>query len=549
MLGVSQQFKEAMVAPVRTFKAEADVRINPKDMSEVSTFTHEDYIKSIEIQRVGDNSKFFGFGICQRLNMKIVDLEDAYAPNQHSDIKVRLGIQLPDGGTEFISFPTFRISERNRMEEEGELSITAYDRLDTATQHTLAELALQAPYTIKMFCEEIAAFLGVGFALENVAEDDFQFNLEYPEGGNFEGTENLRVCLNAAAEATQTIYFIDENDVLRFKRLDITGEPVATITENDYFTFHHRDNRKLTEVWHVTELGDNVVGRDSIIIPTPQYIRNNPFWTMRTDDIQQVVQEALFNAGGLIVSQFECEWRGNLPLEIGDKIEIKQVCKDGCIQPAYVFDDVITFDGGYSQKTQWSFDDTTAETDATPTNAGDIINMTFAKVDKINKQITLYASEIADNTEKIGSIVINTDSIVQSVEEINKNVEENFESINGEIQELSERVSTSMSKDDFTIEIENILTDGVEKVETSTGYTFNEEGLTIAKTDSEMSTQITENGMVVAQNGDAVLTANNEGVQAKNLHATTFLIIGESSRFEEFEENGETRVGCFWIGG
>jgi hypothetical protein len=269
---------------------------------------------------------------------------------------------------------------------------------------------------------------------------------------------------------------------------------------------------------------------------------------MRTDDIQQVVQEALFNAGGLIVSQFECEWRGNLPLEIGDKIEIKQVCKDGCIQPAYVFDDVITFDGGYSQKTQWSFDDTTAETDATPTNAGDVINMTFAKVDKINKQITLYASEIADNTEKIGSIVINTDSIVQSVEEINKNVEENFESISGELQELSERVSTSMSKDDFTIEIENILTDGVEKVETSTGYTFNEEGLTIAKTDSEMSTQITENGMVVAQNGDAVLTANNEGVQAKNLHATTFLIIGESSRFEEFEENGETRVGCFWIG-
>ena len=61
-----------------------------------------------------------------------------------------------------------------------------------------------------------------------------------------------------------------------------------------------------------------------------------------------------------------------------------------------------------------------------------------------------------------------------------------------------------------------------------------------------METQITEDGMVVYRNEDAVLTANNVGVDAVNLHATTYLIIGENSRFEDY---GGSRTGCFWIGG
>jgi hypothetical protein len=43
-----------------------------------------------------------------------------------------------------------------------------------------------------------------------------------------------------------------------------------------------------------------------------------------------------------------------------------------------------------------------------------------------------------------------------------------------------------------------------------------------------------------------LLTANKEGVVAKDLHATTYLIIGKNSRFEDF---GSDRTACFWIGG
>lgn len=47
---------------------------------------------------------------------------------------------------------------------------------------------------------------------------------------------------------------------------------------------------------------------------------------------------------------------------------------------------------------------------------------------------------------------------------------------------------------------------------------------------------------------EKMLTANKDGVDAVNLRAKTYLIIGKDkgrSRFEDYETN---RTGCFWIG-
>ena len=547
MLTVSDTFKQAMVAPVRSFAAEAEVRLNADDMGEVSYFTHEDAIKTIEIQRVGDNSKFFGFGICQRLNMRIVDLDDSQAPVAGSDIKIRLGIRLPNEDVEYISYPTFKITERNREEEEGQLSIIAYDKLNDAGTYTVSQLDLAPPYTMVAFIRACARLLGMDCVIENVPNDDYLMRLFYEDGANFDGTESIRTALNAAAEATQTIYYVDENECLHFKRLALNDDAVAQITENDYFKFHHKDNRRLTNICHTTELGDNVATTNPTI-GTTQYIRNNPFWEMR-EDIATIVEKALANVNGLVISQFECEWRGNLPLEIGDKIQIKQVGKTNTIQPAYVFDDVISFDGGYGQKTQWVYSESDAETESNPTNIGDAINMTFAKVDKINNRIELVASEVTENSEKIASIEINTDSINNSVEQIQKDVQDSLDGVNNELITLTEKVNTAMTKEQFLIEVEKIKDNGTYKVETTTGFVFDEEGLTINKTGSEMSTQITENGMTISKDAEEVLTVNNEGVKAANLHATTYLLIGQNSRFEDYIKDGESRTGCFWVGG
>jgi uncharacterized protein YehS (DUF1456 family) len=119
------------------------------------------------------------------------------------------------------------------------------------------------------------------------------------------------------------------------------------------------------------------------------------------------------------------------------------------------------------------------------------------------------------------------------------------EDIKNDISTLTEKVNAQITATDVQIEIQKELANGTDKVVTKTGFSFNEDGLNVSKSGSEMSTQITENGMTVSRNGEATLTANNVGVNAVNLHATTYLIIGTNCRFENYKGN---RTGCFFIG-
>ena len=136
-------------------------------------------------------------------------------------------------------------------------------------------------------------------------------------------------------------------------------------------------------------------------------------------------------------------------------------------------------------------------------------------------------------------------SISAEVKQVKDDFNNNIEVVNGDIQTLTQKVNASMTAEDVKLQIQSELNNGVTKVETTTGFTFDDEGLTVSKSGNEMTTQITEDGMTVFRDNTAILIANNVGVDAVNLHATTYLIVGTHSRFEDY---GENRTGCFWIG-
>lgn len=111
------------------------------------------------------------------------------------------------------------------------------------------------------------------------------------------------------------------------------------------------------------------------------------------------------------------------------------------------------------------------------------------------------------------------------------------------------------SQDSFEIEfektvktIDELKQETVEELK-KTLYKFDTEDLTIEKSGSQIKTRINEDGMRVYKNDEEMLKANNEGVDAVNLHAKTYLIVGNNSRFEDYENaDGETRTACFWVG-
>lgn len=110
-----------------------------------------------------------------------------------------------------------------------------------------------------------------------------------------------------------------------------------------------------------------------------------------------------------------------------------------------------------------------------------------------------------------------------------------------------EKTSTELSRTSESVNI--LITKGVDQVETTTGYKFNADGLQISKSGEQMANRLDNTGMYVTRSGDEILTANNKGVTAVNLHAKEYLIIGSGNGRSRFEDYGANRTGCFFIGG
>lgn len=539
MLSASTNIVNMIDSPVRKITARVEV-YNASAL--VDTFTYSDKLISVSIERVCEEGKFFGFGICQKLNVKILDSnrEVDYLTTQHS-IKIAFGT-----GSEYVyTTPTFYITQSRRDENTNELTIYGYDLIYDAAARYTSELPISAPYSPLDLAAVCATVLGAsGTDIKGLGSGETCFSKVYQGGANFEGTESLRDALNDIAEATQTIYYVDANNKLVFKRLGKDASADLSITKAKYSTLDSSNSRRLGTIIHVTELGDNISASTTQTGST-QYVRDNAFWTMLdSTEISTMVEDAVAAVGGLTINQFECSWRGNFLLEIGDKIAL--TTKDDSIVMSFVLDDTIEYNGAFSEQTGFTYDDDDeAETADNPSSLGDVLKQTYAKVDKAEKQIELVAGDVQENSSKISAISLNTDSILASVEEINKNTNNRLDATDESIVSLTERLNTTISADAIDIKIQEVLNDGVTSITTERGFTLNDDGLTISHSDSDMTTLVTEDGITVSKGSQVMLTANNQGVDAANLHANTYLIIGEYSRFEDY---GNGRTGCFWVG-
>ena len=513
-----------ITSPLRTITAY--VTIKDKEGVSWDDISSNDRLQSIEIDRVGEN-KFFGFGICQKATIKVIDKEKALEALEKNFTFI-IGFNDAD------NFINFYIDSISRDENTNTVTIVGYDAINLASTHTVAELGVLEYAHIAGFATDCAKLLGLQCLMEETTISKVGINTF-----NYDGTETLRDALTDIAEATQTVYFI-RKDTLIFKKLDIRGDAVTTIDKSQYFTLENKESVTLAGINSVTELGDNLgvvaaAGVEGVV----QNIYNNPLlemWEYQANILEYAMQQL----GGLTIWQYNLNWRGNYLLEPCDKINI--VTKDNGIITTYLINDTITYNGGYKQVSKWDYAET-EKPHTNPTNIGEAIKQTFAKVDKVNKQINLVASEAAETSSKLAALQINTDSINASV----STLEQQIDSVNGNISEINKRVNATMTDEEINIAIESKIASGTNSVTTSTGFTFNDTGLTISKSDSNISTTITEDGMQVEKDGKEVLTANNEGVSAVDLHATTFLLIGVNSRFEDYDN--KQRTGCFWIGG
>lgn len=668
----------------------------------VQTCECGNFLSSFKVSREGELGKFFGFGVCHTLEMGLIDLEKILRVYEGYTAKIRLG----NGTIWDAPYPDFDVTSVKVDKKSGDITVTAYDPLHKASELTYADLGISVPYTLKQLSQAIALALGL-----TVVGADTAFDLSYEKGGNYNGDEPLRAVLNHIAEVTQTIYYVNNQRQLVFKRL--TSTVVNEYHRADYYEFEVESTKKLTGICNATELGENL----SATIEgngVTQFIRNNPLLELRTD-IPEQLNNALARVGGYELVQYDLDWSGDYRLEVGDCINIYF---DDDVTRVFILNDVLAYSGTMDEDSSWQWVENDGETFSNPISIGDKINQTFARVDKIEKEITLYVgdvveevlpekidealadlgdvgalvsdvnnlkattstqtqqitqlqlttegittdvatlqqtdvtisnqynevvaeqtqiknnisslqqkdneivasvqqlestkttktyvdeqiaqvksdskgytdSEITETTtyinNKVAEIKVTTDGITQrvekeesktveiesdiddlntttteletsigqlqvsdssitaSIESLRENTKTSLNGVNDELNSVNKKLESTMTVDQVELKISETLANGVDSVTTTTGFTFNDEGLHISKSTSEMESLLDETGLTVSRRGTTMLQATSDGVDARNLTAQEYLRI-ENIRFEKY---GRNRMGCFWIG-
>lgn len=143
--------------------------------------------------------------------------------------------------------------------------------------------------------------------------------------------------------------------------------------------------------------------------------------------------------------------------------------------------------------------------------------------------------ENKDTTGKLASIALNIDGIRSQAAATDSNVSDL----------RSKMTEVTQTADGLNVTVQSIVQNGVSKVTTKTGYTFNEDGLKISKSGEEMENRLDNTGMYVGRSGEVLLQANNKGVEAADVAVRNYLIVGTHARFEDYAGG----TGCFYIGG
>ena len=144
----------------------------------------------------------------------------------------------------------------------------------------------------------------------------------------------------------------------------------------------------------------------------------------------------------------------------------------------------------------------------------------------------------AENRDATGKMAL----LELDVEGIRSRVEQQEASLQETVQSISSLTQTAQ---DLTVQIETVRDNGAEKVRTSRGYVFDDTGLHISHSDSDMENLLDHSGMCVRRGGQVLLSADNRGVEAVDVTVGNYLIIGDNSRLEDY---GTGRTACFYRG-
>ena len=131
-----------------------------------------------------------------------------------------------------------------------------------------------------------------------------------------------------------------------------------------------------------------------------------------------------------------------------------------------------------------------------------------------------------------------------TVDGISTTVSAQGKDIEGAVQSISEIRQTA---EQIIFDVANIVENGVDKVKTGKGYTFDDQGMHITDYQSDIENTLDHTGMYVKRGAETMLQANKDGVIATDVTVNNYLVIGHA-RFEDYSDGtDDNRTACFYV--
>lgn len=245
-------------------------------------------------------------------------------------------------------------------------------------------------------------------------------------------------------------------------------------------------------------------------------IENNQLMDSHREDF---IDDLFDRLKGLTFYTYELESYGIGYLELYDLFTMK-THDDKEYRCLFLYDN-LEITQGLSENTKADLPEETETNYKVASESDRVLNKTILQVDKQDQEIRALITSTQNMSGEMDGVIDGYKSLTQQLEQ-------------------------TMTATQVQTLISETISNGVDSVTTSTGYTLDKDGLHIAKTGEEMENLLDNTGMYVNRDNENILTANNEGVNAINLTARQYLTIGDNSRFEDYKTN---RTACFHVGG
>ena len=422
----------------------------------------------------------------------------------------KFGVKAPsDGEYSYIEYGTYLIKETTTDEESRTISLECYDfMLQSMIPYDLS-LDYKAGVTVKGFLDAICDRLGWQKGYTTFNNCDVLIDEE-----KYDISDTFRDALDDIAEvAGGMIGFVD--DALTVIYPTNSGEVIDEESLKS-LTIGKKFGPINSVVLARTPQEDNIYKQDADSIAaygmTEIRIENNQIIDTHREDFMDGICDALF---GLSFELYELESFGIGYLNFGDFFAIKTA--DGFEHKVLMLCDDLQITQGVKEESKLEEPEITATDYSAASETDKTLRKTILRVDKQKNEISALVSK----TTKL----------------------------EGDLAEVTKKAELIIDSDSVDIKISKAIGE-IDSIETATGYTFDENGLNIHKDGEEMHNTLDNKGMYVRRGKEDILVADSDGVNAINLTARKYLIVGGNARFEDYNSGtGNKRTACFYIGG